>query len=231
MKVRELMSPDVLTTGPETPLRDVAAILIDNQISGLPVCDAERHVMGVISEADILYKEHDPLAGRFGGPLAWIVDGSTPNDLVAKARAKTAREAMSAPAVTVRPYTSVTEAARLMTERQVNRLPVVQHDRLVGIVTRADLVRAFARPDEEIQSELRDEVLERTLWLDRGTVDVDVVRGNVQLAGNLPKRSDAVLLEGLASRVPGVVAVDSRLTWDADDMTRRERRKLERTRA
>ena len=80
MKVREIMSPDVLTTGPETPLRDVAAILIDNRISGLPVCDAERHVMGVISEADILYKEHDPLAGRLGGPLAWIVDGSTADD-------------------------------------------------------------------------------------------------------------------------------------------------------
>lgn len=231
MKVREIMSPDVLTTGPETPLRDVAAILVGNRISGLPVCDAERHVMGVISEADILYKEHDPLEGRFGGPLAWIVDGSTADDQVAKARAKTAREAMSAPAVAVRPYTSVAEAARLMTERHVNRLPVVQHDRLVGIVTRADLVRAFARPDEEIQRELREEVLERTLWLDRGTVNVDVVRGNVQLAGSLPKRSDAVLLEGLAAKVPGVVAVDSRLTWDVDDMTRRERRKLERTRA
>ena len=230
MKVHEIMSPDVLTTGPETPLRDVAAILIDNRISGLPVCDAERHVMGVISEADILYKEHDPLAGRLGGPLAWIVDGSTADDVVAKAHAKTAREAMSAPAITVRPYTSVAAAARLMTERHVNRLPVVQRDRLVGIVTRADLVRAFARPDEEIRRELREDLLEGTLWLDRGTVDVDVVRGNVQLAGNLSKRSDAVLLEGLAAKVPGVVAVDSRLTWDVDDMTRRERRKLERTR-
>ena len=137
---------------------------------------------------------------------------------------------MSAPAITVRPYTSVAEAARLMTERHVNRLPVVQRDRLVGIVTRADLVRAFARPDEEIKRELREDLLEGTLWLDRGTVDVDVVRGNVQLAGSLPKRSDAVLLERLAAKAPGVVAVDSRLTWDVDDMTRRERRKLERTR-
>ena len=122
---------------------------------------------------------------------------------------------MTAPPVTVRPHQSVAEAARIMSERHVNRLPVVKHDALVGIVTRADLVRAFARPDGESQSELREDVLERTLWLDRGTVDVDVVRGNVQLTGRLPKRSDAVLLEGLAAKVPGVDRVDSRLTWDA----------------
>ena len=228
MKVREIMSPDVLTTGPETPLRDVAAILVENRISGLPVCDAERHVMGVISEADILYKEHDPLEGRFR-PLSWIVDGATAYDRVAKASAATAREAMTSPAVTILPYTSVTEAARLMSERGVNRLPVVQHDELVGIVTRADLVRAFARSDAEIERELNEDVLERTLWLERGTVDVHVARGKVQLSGRLSKRSDVMLLEGLAARVPGVIEVESKLAWNLDDTTRRERRRRERT--
>ena len=227
MKVREIMSAHVLTTGPETPLRDVAAILVENGISGLPVCDAERHVMGVISEADILYKEHDPLEGRFR-PLSWIVDGVTAYERVTKASAATAREAMTSPPVTIPPFTSVAEAARLMSERGINRLPVVEHDQLVGIVTRADLVRAFARSDAEIERELHEDVLERTLWLERGTVDVLVARGKVQLSGRLAKRSDVMLLEGLAAKVPGVVEVESRLTWDLDDTTRRERRRQER---
>jgi len=228
MRVREIMSEEVLTIGPETPVRDVAAILAAKGISGLPVCDAERHVMGVVSEADILFKEHDPLEGRRGGPLAWLADGTLAN-AVAKADARTARDAMTIPPVTIRPHQSVAEAARVMTERHINRLPVVKDGVLVGIVTRADLVRAFARPDEELTQEIRGDLLERTLWLDRGTVDVDVVRGAVQLAGTVPKRSDAMLLERLVAKVPGVVDVDSRVTWAVDDTTRRERRELERT--
>ena len=228
MRVREIMSTEVVTIGPETPVRDVAAILAANGISGLPVCDAERHVMGVVSEADILFKEHNPLEGRRGGPLAWLADGTVAT-AVAKADARTARDAMTAPPVTIRPHQSVAEAARIMSDRQVNRLPVVKDDTLVGIVTRADLVRAFARPDGEVATEIREDLLERTLWLDHGTVDVDVVRGKVQLTGTLPKRSDALLLERLVAKVPGVVAIDSGLTWAVDDTTRRERRVLERT--
>jgi CBS domain-containing protein len=228
MRVRAIMSEEVLTIGPETPLRDVAAILAAHGISGLPVCDAERRVMGVVSEADILFKEHDPLEGRRGGPLAWLADGTLAT-AVAKADARTARDAMTTPPVTIRPHQSVAEAARVMTERRINRLPVVKDGVLVGIVTRADLVRAFARPDEELAEEVREDLLERTLWLDPGTVEVDVTRGLVQLTGTLPKRSDAMLLERLAAKVPGVVDVDSRLTWAVDDTTRRERRELERS--
>ena len=123
----------------------------------------------MISEGDILYKEHDPSTGRKGGPLAWLIDGNTP--AVIKSRALTVREAMTSPALTVTPWSSVSEAARLMTERGINRLPVVRNDELVGIVTRTDLVRAFTRSDGEIERELRDEVLERTLWLERDTVE------------------------------------------------------------
>jgi CBS domain-containing protein len=133
---------------------------------------------------------------------------------------------MTSPPITVRPHQSLAEAARIMSERQINRLPVVKNDTLVGIVTRADLVRAFARPDKDVEHELRVDVLERTLWLDRDTVEIDVVHGNVKLAGSLPKRSDAVLLESLAARVPGVIAVESALTWEVDDTTRRDRREL-----
>src|SRR5215204_852766 len=124
-------------------------------------------------------------------------------------------------------YESVSEAARIMCERHVNRLPVVKDERLVGIVTRADLVRAFTRGDEEIEREIREDVIERTMWIDVGKIEAVVQRGHALLTGCLQTRSDVELLGRLVGRVPGVVAVESRVAWDVDDTTRRGRRSLE----
>jgi CBS domain-containing protein len=228
MHVQELMTTPVLSIGPEASLKDVAAILVERGISGLPVCDAENRVLGVISEGDILYKEHDPTTGRRSGPLAWLAYGSSAG--AHKAKAETVREAMTAPAITVSPWSSVSEAARVMTERGINRLPVVKRDELVGIVTRTDLVRAFTRSDEEIERELRDEVLARTLWVEDDAVEIEVERGAVKLAGVLENRSDAVLFERLAARVPGVTSVASELTWRFDDPSRKEKQAAGRVR-
>jgi len=226
MRVRDLMTTNVLTIGPEAPIKDVARILVEHGISGLPVCDIERRVIGVISEGDILYKEHDPREGHLGGPLGWIVDG-TPDYLgYIKAEALTAGKAMTSPAITIAPHESVSEAARTMCERSVNRLPVVNEGTLVGIVTRADLVRAFTRGDDEIAAEVREDVLGRTLWLDPGKVEIEVDHGRAALTGRLDKRSDVELLERLVGRVPGVVAVESGVAWNVDDSTRRGRRSL-----
>jgi CBS domain-containing protein len=226
MRVRELMTTNVLTIGPEAPLKDVAKILVENRISGLPVCDIEGHVLGVVSEGDILYKEHDPTEGRLGGPLAWIVEGASPEAAV-KAGAITAAGAMTSPAVTIAPYESASHAARIMCESGVNRLPVVKDDRLVGILTRADLVRAFTRTDAEVERELREDVLARTMWIEPGRVDLVVENGAVKLAGRLHTRSDVELLGRLVGRVPGVLAVDSDVHWDVDDTTRKGRKELE----
>jgi CBS domain-containing protein len=230
MRVRDLMTERVLSIGPEAPIKDVARILVEHRISGLPVCDVEGRVLGVVSEGDILYKEHDPKEGHRGGPLSWIVEGSPSGAGELKATALTAAKAMTAPAITVAPYESVAEAARLMCERGVNRLPVVKDEKLIGIVTRADLVRAFIRSDEEIAKEIEDEVLGRTLWIDAGKLEVEVTHGSVQLDGRLHTRSDAELLERLVARVPGVVGVESRVGWQLDDTTRKGRRALEQPR-
>ncbi len=220
MKVQEIMTRDVLTIGTEAPLKDVARILVEHGVSGIPVCDIERHVLGVVSEGDILYKAQ--AREERGGPLAWLLDTGSAA-AAAKAAARTVSEAMTAPAITISPFRSVDEAARLMTEHGVNRLPVVANGELVGIVTRADLVRAFARDDEAIRDEIVGELVERTLWLEPGTVDVAVAAGHVRLAGRLQTRSDAGLLERLVARVAGVVAVESELGWIVDDSTRRGR--------
>ena len=96
-------------------------------------------------------------------------------------------------------------------------------------MTRADLVRAFTRTDAEIEEELKEDVLERVMWIDPGKVDVNVENGVAMLSGRLPMRSDVELLNKLAARVPGVVAVESTVEWDVDETTRKGRRSLEQT--
>jgi len=104
-----------------------------------------------------------------------------------------------------------------MCERRVNRLPVVKDDKPIGIVTRADLVRAFTRGDEEIERKIEDDVLGRTLRIEKGRVEVAVSRGTVRLEGVLHTLSDTELLERLVGRVP----------WQVDDRSRKGRRALE----
>ena len=125
---------------------------------------------------------------------------------------------MTAPAITIRPEAHVSDAARLMTENGIKRLPVVDsHGTLLGIVTRADLVRAFARPDHEIEREIREDVIRRILWIEAPSVVVRVERGEARLSGRLDRRADAELLEQFVARVPGVVSVHSTLRWSWDD--------------
>jgi CBS domain-containing protein len=119
---------------------------------------------------------------------------------------------MTRPAVTIGSNRPLAEAARLLVAKRLKRLPVVDDGALVGIVTRADLVRAFARPDADIALELRDDVLARTLWIDPSDLVVDVNEGHVVLRGVVETRAETKIVERLAARVPGVVSVTSELT-------------------
>lgn len=206
MRVEQVMTRNVQTVPPELSLKRVAELLAARRISGVPVVQAGR-VVGVVAEGDIVRVEQGR-AGRAAGPFAWLRTGGDD-----RAEARTAGEAMSAPAITVPPGRTIADAARLMIERRISRLPVVHEGSLVGIVTRADLVRLFARSDEEIRREIAEDVL-----AGRDRVAVEVADGAVTLAGQTETRTEAELIEAFARRVAGVSTVASSLRWAIDDL-------------
>jgi CBS domain-containing protein len=208
MKVRDVMTTELVTVTPDVPLKQAATLMLEHRISGLPVVDGER-VIGVLSETDVLYKETK--ARDRQGLVDWIVHyGDDPP--AAKLTARTAGEAMTSPAVTVPPGRSIADAATMLLELGIDRLPVVEAETLVGLVTRTDLVRAFARSDAAIVDEIRNDVLLRTLWSGTHSIAIAVEDGEVRLEGQVESETMADMIETFARRVPGVVAVVSHLS-------------------
>ncbi|MFC8619148.1 CBS domain-containing protein [Micromonospora purpureochromogenes] len=192
-QVGDVMTRDVATVGAETPYRDIVDVLIRRGISAVPVVDGFRRVLGVVSEADLLHK-----AERAGNPDE--------------------RRVLTAPAVTTYPESPLPAAARLMDREVVKRLPVLDDlGRLVGIVTRGDLLRVHLRSDAEIRADVVQEVLRRVLAVRDGLVTVRVRDGEVTLDGRLDRRSAADLAVRLAGQVSGVVRVVDLMGYDVDD--------------
>jgi CBS domain-containing protein len=218
MKVETVMTKDVLVVERATPLREVARLLAEHTISGLPVVE-DGQVVGVVSEADILAKERGAPEKR-PRMVAVLLDGRLYDDT--RLEATTAGDAMSAPAVTIGPRADVSQAAARMLDGHVNRLPVVARDgTLLGIVTRADLVRAFVRSDAEIAREVKQDVVLRLLWISPDAVEVAVEDGVVHLTGTVENRETALMLPRFTQRVPGVVSVVSEIAYE-DDKGRRQ---------
>jgi CBS domain-containing protein len=217
-RVEELMTRRVVTVPPDMPLKQVARLLVERGISGAPVV-RDGEVLGVISERDFLVKERGRLPSP-GGVLGWLI-GDVMEDSRAKLEARTASEAMTAPAITIESWRSPASAAGLMLEAGVKRLPVVKHGRLVGMLSRADLVRAFTRTDAEIEREIREDVIVGSLWMSPNDVDVQVQDGEVTLSGAVETPLVAELLPRQVERVPGVLSVRSNLTASPEPAPRR----------
>lgn len=216
-KVRDVMSAPVITIGPDVSLREAARVLLEHSISGLPVVDDFGQVMGLLSETDLLAKESGPEVLRHR-PLAWFLGESPATQAEdAKIHAVKVSEAMTAPVIVIDPDDTVHAAAEMMVRRGVNRLPVIDDGRLVGIVTRADVIRSLLRPDEALAATIRDEIVRKVLWMDPEAVELTVADGLVRLGGTVDRRSTADLLERLARQVDGVLGVDNQLAWQLDD--------------
>ncbi|MDI9885121.1 CBS domain-containing protein [Streptomyces sp. HNM0645] len=214
-KVGGLMTGEVVSVVPSTPFKEVAKRLAEHDISGLPVLDEDDRVVGVVSETDLLVRQAlaaDAVCGtRRPGPGAGT-PGRDEGDAI------TAGRLMSAPAVTVHADETVAAAARTMLRRCVDRLPVVDdEDRLVGIVTRRDLLVVFLRPDPEIRRRVVEEVLVDTMGLAPDAVDVHVVDGRVTLEGTLETPAQILIVKKLTEQTDGVVSVSDRLTARGGD--------------
>ena len=212
MKVHELMSTEVVTATAESSLKEVARLMLANEISGVPIVGDDRRLVGIVTEADILH--YESLRVEMDGlGLLPVMREQT------ESAAADVGETMSDYVVTTSPDVDHTVAARLMETRAVKRLPVVDAEgHLVGIISRSDIMKSFARPDELIEDEIRIDIIERILWLETDTVEVKSLEGRVTLSGAVPRKTDARILEELSRRLDGVVDVDSSgMSYEIDD--------------
>lgn len=221
--VKDVMTDGVVSVTEETPYKEIVETLAQNGVSAVPVIDEDRRVIGIVSEADLLHKM------EFTGlePHVHLLERRQRRVARAKAAGDIARDLMSSPAVTVSSGGSLPAVAKMMDDERVKRLPVVdEQGRLVGIVSRSDLLRMYLRDDASIRAEIREQVLRRTMWIDPETITVAVERGIVTLAGTADRRSTAQIAARLCESVVGVVDVVDEIAYDYDDTADQHRHNL-----
>ena len=216
--VGQLMTADPVKVRMGTPFKEIVRLMREHGISGLPVVDEVGTLVGVVSEGDLILKETgEP---ETAGPL---FESRRRRVHRLKAASAVAADLMTSPVRSVGPLATIGEAARLMTDYNVKRLPVVDSAaRLIGVISRSDLLDVFLRDDGEIRQEVVERAVMPELRAEHLDVRVDVRDGVVTLAGTVKTRSTAGSIADAAERVEGVVSVIDLLEWKVDDLTRVE---------
>lgn len=212
MKVRDVMSTDLEVIGPEASYKQAVERMLARGVSGLPVVDATGTVVGIVTEADLIRRQgfahrHRHRALSF---VSHVLAGLDPY-VVRRNEGLTVGDIMSQPVVAVSADDGLRDVARLMFRRRVKRMPVLDKGRLVGFVSRADLLRAFDRTDEDIEMAVRDALRPTT----NDCVTVAARDAVVTLTGTLPHPADITLVVGMAREVAGVVDVVANLSAPA----------------
>jgi CBS domain-containing protein len=215
--VGDVMTAHVHVATPSTPFKVLVRLLQENRISAVPIVDQHGMPVGVVSESDLLLKER----------LTELADEDRPRHLWRgrheheKARGVLAGELMTSPAITIGLDARLAEAARVMQERNVRRLIVVDgRGRIAGIATRSDLLQIFLRTDDDLRDELAGKVIPAVMPGESDAVRVSVESNIVTLTGEVNRRSDMEILGRLARDVDGVVNVVNNLTYRWDDASR-----------
>lgn len=223
MNVAEIMTQPVISVTPQTTIAEAARLMLQHRISGLPVLEASGEVVGVVTEGDLLRRVETGTERRRARWLEFLV---TPGRLAqdyAHAHARKVGEVMSATVFAVAPHDPVEQVVRLMERRHIKRLPVIEAGRLVGIVSRANLVRALVHnlahagaKVEVADAAIRDAILAEIAkqpWGPRASVDVRVENGIVELFGSITDERERNALQVLAENAAGVNAVRDHLVW------------------
>jgi CBS domain-containing protein len=212
---RDLMTRRVLTVPPTAPVADIARMLCDRGISAVPVVDPQGVVLGVVTEADLIRR----LAGQEDAPVGWFrglfMDPATRAERYARTHGAVAADIMTVGAITISPHATAAEVAHLMEERHVRRLLVTEGGRLVGLISRADLLRALIAPAEAPEEGLPDErirlavieTMRQEPWAMGTFISVAVKDGVVAFEGYSQHEGIKRGLHVLAMGVPGVKGV------------------------
>jgi CBS domain-containing protein len=213
IKVADVMRTYVVAVRERARYAEIVGAMRRFHLTCLPVVDADDHVLGLIGDADLLPGE---TAAHGGGRLRRVLHRDRRWDRPGR----TAIELMTAPPVTVTGGSRAREAARAMYRHHVHQLPVVDDrtHRLIGMVTRSDLLAVYERPDEDIRREIIDDVVRRTLATSPH-LDISVVGGTVTVRGGLARHSDALRLAKAIARVDGVITVIDHVRYEHDDVT------------
>jgi len=220
MKAADIMVTNVVSVGPDASVREIASLMLERRISGVPVIDASGRVLGIVSEGDLIRR---PELGTDKGATGWLSvflsEDERARDFI-KTHGLKAHEVMSHPAICVAPEAPLADVVRLLERHRVKRLPVVAHGKLTGLVTRADLLRALvtrqaippvAPGDREIRDRI-EAILRSEEWASSAFVNVQVSEGVVHLWGavNSIEQREALVLA--VRGTPGVREVQQHLS-------------------
>jgi CBS-domain-containing membrane protein len=226
MNVSDIMTKPVISVTPETPIGEVARLMLQHRISGLPVVDPKGAVVGIVTEGDLLRRVETGTQRRHRHWVELLISPGRLAKEYALANARQAGEVMSAEVVAVAPEAALDDVVALMERHHIKRVPVIDGGRLVGIVSRANMVRALVHNlarmaalaagkgagDEDIRERILAEIAQQP-WGPRASVDVRVAAGIVELCGSITDERERTALRVLAENIPGVTAVRDHLVW------------------
>lgn len=220
MKASEVMAKDVVTVGPQTPVKDAAELMAKHRISGLPVVGDDGHLIGILSESDLLHRAEMGTERKRKWWLNAFVDADKLAREYAAAHAHRAEDIMTKAVHTIEADADLAQVAALFDRRRLKRLPVLKDGKLVGIITRGDLVRALVQRQtaaasapvdpQAIANVIRARMRHET-WLDSSLVSVNVEKGIAELTGFVASHDQHRALRLLVEGTPGVTGVDDQL--------------------
>jgi len=221
MFANDIMTNTVITVGPDRPLKEIAQLLIKHRISAVPVINEDKKLMGIVSEGDLVHR----IRGDHELPRSWWLSligdlNDIPKEFI-RTHGKTAKDVMTQEVITATPFTSIAELSEMLETNKIKRVPIVESGKLIGIVSRANIIQGLvaqdddslpkvAKSDQEIRKILLEEFLQHE-WASNATVNVVVKNGVVQFWGLVSSEYAKDALRIAAEKIPGVKEVKENL--------------------
>lgn len=218
LRVRDLMTREVVAVEPATAVKEIADLLLTHDVRSVPVVDRGEVLVGMVSEADLISRAgYDPAPHHRLAHFFEETRAERRREWDKRAGGMTAGEIMSTEVITCREHDPVAVVARRMLRDDVRTMPVVEGDRLVGVISRHDVLRLFDRPDPEIRDRLERLLADPLMAPEGARVEATVRDGHVTLEGTTRYTGDVSIVENIVREVPGVVGVTNRVRGSSPD--------------